>query len=99
MAFGPPLPEKTMRPVRVALVLSGVVAVLAQAQSRPARGAAAPPFTVVEATIDDMRKALEQKRTMSHDIVVQYLQRIATYEHVINATITVNPKGLAIADS
>jgi amidase len=63
------------------------------------KSAPAKPFTVVEASIDDMRKALEQKRTTSHEIVQQYLTRIALYEPRINAIITVNPKALAIADS
>ena len=46
-----------------------------------------------------MRRALEQKRTTSHEIVQQYLTRIALYEHRINAIVTVNPNALAIADS
>ena len=66
------------------------------AQRRPA---APPPFTVVEASIADIRAALEQKRTTSREIVLQYLTRIATYEDRINAIITVNPKALEIADS
>ncbi|MEP6493020.1 MAG: amidase family protein [bacterium] len=64
------------------------------------RGAAAPkPFSVAEATIADMRTALEQKRTTSREIVLQYLARIATYEDKLHAVITVNPRALAIADS
>jgi amidase len=70
----------------------------ARAQAKAAaRGAA--PFSVVEASIDDMRKALEQRRTTSHEIVQQYLTRIALYEHRINGIISVNPNALAIADS
>ena len=46
-----------------------------------------------------MRKALEQKRTTSREIVQQYLTRIALYEDQLNAIITVNPNALAIADS
>ena len=38
------------------------------------------PFSVVEASIADMRTALEQKRTTSREIVQQYLTRIALYE-------------------
>src|SRR5947199_10816809 len=36
-----------------------------------------PPFNVVEASIPDMRKALETGRTTSHELVIQYLTRIA----------------------
>ena len=63
------------------------------------RRATAAPFSVVEASIDDMRKALEQRRTTSREIVRQYLMRIALYENRLNAVVTVNPNALAIADS
>jgi amidase len=59
----------------------------------------APPFTVVEASIADMRAALEQRRTTSREIVLQYLARIATYEDRLHAIITVNPNALAEADA
>jgi amidase len=68
------------------------------AQRRGAQPPAAP-FSVVEASIGDLRAALEQKRTTSREIVLQYLTRIAKYEDKINAIITVNPNALAIADS
>ena len=57
------------------------------------------PFSVVETSIADLRRALETKRTTSREIVQQYLLRIATYEDRLNAIITVNPLALAIADS
>src|SRR3954463_3539053 len=57
------------------------------------------PFSVVETSITDMRTALQQKRTTSHEIVAQYLNRIAMYEDRLHAVITVNPRALAIADS
>ena len=57
------------------------------------------PFSVVEASIADMRTALQQKRTTSREIVLQYLARIALYEDKLHAVITVNPRALAIADS
>ena len=66
---------------------------------RRTTGTPAAPFTVVEASIADLRSALEQKRTTSREIVLQYLTRIAKYEDRINAIITVNPNALAIADS
>src|SRR5690349_18764795 len=58
----------------------------------------AKPFTVVEATITEMRQALEQKRVTSHELVLQSLVRIATYEDKLHAAITVNPKALQEAD-
>lgn len=64
------------------------------------RGAApAPrPFSVVEATLPEMRLALEQKRTTSREIVLQYLARIAMYEDQLNAAITVSKDALREAD-
>ncbi len=59
----------------------------------------AAQFTVVEASIADMRAALVAKRTTSREIVMQSLARIATYEDKLHAVITVNPRALAIADS
>ena len=57
-----------------------------------------PGFTVVEASIDQMRLAMEQGRATSRDIVAQSLVRIATYEDRLNAAITINPRALAEAD-
>jgi amidase len=59
----------------------------------------APPFSVVESSIADMRSALEQKRVTSRDLVLQYLSRIALYEDKLHAVITVNPNALAEADA
>src|SRR5437763_12754090 len=57
------------------------------------------PFTVVEATIPDMQAALRSGRVTSHDLVLQCLTRIATYEDKIHAAITVNPNALKEADA
>jgi amidase len=62
---------------------------------RPHTGA----FSVVEATIPDMRRALEHRRVTSRELVIQYLTRIATYEDLLNAVITVNPQALAEAEA
>jgi amidase len=80
--------------VRFATIL--IVFAFARATALPAQPR---PFTVVETSIADMRRALEQKRTTSHEIVRQYLDRIALYEDKLHAVITVNPRALAIADS
>ena len=57
-----------------------------------------PGFSIVEASIDEMRLAMEQGRTTSRDIVTQSLVRIATYEDRLNAVITVNRRALEEAD-
>ncbi len=56
------------------------------------------PFSVVEASIPDMQKALREKRVTSRELVLQYLVRIATYEDRLNAIMTVNPKALEEAE-
>ena len=45
-----------------------------------------------------MRRAMEEGRTTSREIVQQYLTRIALYEDRFNATLAVNPKALQEAD-
>src|SRR5688572_3773210 len=87
--------------MRLFVLLSFATVPIAQplAAQRGTNSRPAPPFTVVEASVADLRAALEQKRTTSREIVLQYLTRIATYEDRINAIITVNPNALAIADS
>jgi len=56
------------------------------------------PFNVVEASIADMQAALKDGRVTSHELVQQYLIRIATYEDKLHAAITVNPNALKEAD-
>src|SRR5580658_9675073 len=56
------------------------------------------PFTVVEASISDMRAAMEQKRVTSRELVNQYLIRIAIYDHTLHAAITINPNALKEAE-
>jgi amidase len=56
------------------------------------------PFTVVEASIAEMRAALEQKRVTSHELVNQYLIRIAIYDHRLHSAITINANALKEAD-
>ena len=64
----------------------------------PKAAPALPPFSVVEASISDMRAALEEGRVTSHQLVEQYLIRIGIYENKLHAVITVNPHVLAEAD-
>jgi amidase len=58
----------------------------------------AQKFNVVEATIPEMRTAMEQGRVTSRELVTQYLVRIAMYEDVLHAAVTVNPNALKEAD-
>ena len=70
-------------------VLAGVTA------AQPARPQpTTAPFTVVEATIAEMRTAMERGRTTSRAIVQQSLDRIAATKAASTPSITVNPRAL-----
>src|SRR5215475_10994482 len=55
-------------------------------------------FTVVEATISDMQRALREKRVTSRELAQQYLARIAMYDDRLRATISVNPNAVKQAE-
>ncbi len=57
-----------------------------------------PPFQVVEATIPEMRSAMEQGRITSRELVLQYLARIGMYEDQLHAVMTVNPNAIKEAE-
>jgi amidase len=89
--------------IAVAATAAATVMLSAQAKrpSTPTAAASAStrkPFSVVEATIPDMRAAMAQGRVTSRELVRQYLERIGMYEDRLHAVITVNPDALKIAD-
>ena len=84
---------KVTAPLMAFLLLTGGQA----AVPRASKGN--PPFNVFEASISDMQAAMKAGRTTSHDIVQRYLTRIASYEDLLHAAITVNPNALADADA
>jgi amidase len=53
---------------------------------------------VVEATIPEMQRAMQEGRITSHELVVAYLARIGMYEDKLRCIITVNPNVLAEAE-
>src|SRR5258705_8766131 len=71
-----------------------VLAVLLTAPLALAAAGPKRPFSVVEASISEMRRALEQGRTTSRALVQEYLDRIAKYDPILHATITVNADAL-----
>jgi len=77
-----------------------MLASLAVVAAQPARQRTpAAAFSVVEASIGDMRTALAQRRVTSRGLVQQSLDRIARYEGRLNAAITINPRALDEADA
>ena len=90
-----------MHATRVAalLVLVTAARLVAVQPARPATPRPVGRFTVVEATIPQIRAALKSRRITSRQIVTEYLTRIATYEDKLHAVITVNPRALEEADA
>ena len=84
-------PRRFSWPVLALCAFSAVA--LSQRALRPA------PFDIVEATIPAMQQAMQAHQLTSHDLVVQYLTRIALYDKRINAAITINPRALEEADA
>ena len=89
-----------MKHILLLLLLSAAAAVgtLTLSAQRSTPAAPRKPFTVVEATIADMRTAMEQRRVTSRQIVTEYLTRIGMYEDKLHAAITVNREALKEAD-
>ena len=99
------------RVVLSCVALCGVAALVVAAQTptptRPpaGRGAATPAPaparlpSIVEASIIDMQRAMEQGRVTSRQLVEQSLIRIATFEDRLNAVMTVNPRAIEEAEA
>ena len=82
-----------IKPARAYLVLALVAVLSLASHAQVSRS-----FTVVDASIADMQKAMADGRVTSHDLVQQSLVRIALYEDQLNAVITVNRHALEEAD-
>jgi amidase len=87
-----------MKHIVAVVVLALAAGAKAPAQQKPATASKPAAFDVFEASIPEMQAAMKSGRTTSHAIVQQYLIRIATYEDLLHAAITVNPKALEEAD-
>src|SRR5436853_4975331 len=79
-----------MKRAAILSMLLSVLAITAGAQKKS--------FSVVEAGIPEMQKAMKEKRVTSRELVQQYLTRIAMYDDKLHATITVNPNALKEAE-
>jgi amidase len=79
------------------LAVSTIALVAAAACARPATPQAAP-FALVEATIPQMREAMEEGRLTSHQLVAMYLARIGMYQQMLKAAVYVNANAMKEAD-
>jgi amidase len=92
-------PMKLMMLAAAAFAVAALTTAAAQTKKTTTAAATKRPFTVVEATIPEMRTAMEQGRVTSKELVQQYLMRIATYEDRLHAAITVNPRAVEEAEA
>ena len=92
-------PMKPMMLTAAAFAVAALTTTAAQTKKTTTAVATKRPFTVVEATIPEMRTAMEQGRVTARELVQQYLMRIATYEDRLHAAITVNPRALEEAEA
>lgn len=90
-----------MRTMRVAILVIVLSAALSLTSAGQQQGSTTPTrrFSVVEASIADMRQAMASGRVTSRELVRQYLERLGTYEDRLNAALSVNPKALEEADA
>jgi amidase len=91
--------EQSMSLYRALPVLCASILLAACTSGPPTAPAPSTPFSVVEASIPDMQRAMQEGRITSRGIVEQYLIRIAMYEDRINAVIAVNPRALQDAEA
>jgi amidase len=87
-----------MKILVLALAAAVCVTAIVSGQIKKSAPSGAATFTVVEASIADMRAAMDQRQVTSKEIVRQYLTRIALYEDLLHAAITVNPNALDTAE-
>src|SRR5437667_9581819 len=78
--------------IAVGLILTGEAADPSGTGRRGAR------FTVVEASIAELRTAMERRRVSARQIVTEYLARVGMYEDGLHAALAVNRQALADAD-
>src|SRR4051812_28099662 len=94
-----PIEEVVVTRLYFAIACSCAATVLVGAQQRtPKPRAPRSSFTLVEATIPQMRAALEKHQITSVELVTQYFTRLALYEDKLHAALTVNPNAIQEAD-
>src|ERR1043166_3855732 len=84
------------RQIVVLLIL--ICSVIATVAAQQRNAGMNKPFSVIEAGIPDLQKAMKEGRVTSREIVVQYLTRIGMYEDKLHAAIAVNPNAIKEAE-
>jgi amidase len=81
--------------VLVLVTVSCLTVIQAQSKGAPGRKRG---FSVVEAGISDMQRAMREGRVTSRELVLQYLARIGMYEPTLHAALAVSRAALVEAD-
>src|SRR5689334_5958044 len=76
-----------LKTILVVFVLAASLTVFAQRPGGTQK--ASTEFTVVETGIPEIQAALKSGKLASRDLVIQYLTRIALYEHKLHAAIAI----------
>ena len=92
------MPDTGPARVFAATLFAALFAACTPAAEPTAEVAPLDVFNIVEATISDMQRAMEEGRVTSRELVEAHLLRIALYEERVNATIAVNAHALDEAD-
>jgi len=82
------------RPQALLAAALAATSLTSSAQAPPPARSGVAGFTVVEASIAEMQRAMAAGRTTSRELVQQSLTRIALYEDQLNAVISVNRRAL-----
>lgn len=80
------------------LVAAGSPTAFSQGRTR----SALPSFDVMEKSIEDLQKAMQDKQVTSRELVDLYLARIDAYDQrgpALNAVVAINPEARRIADA
>src|SRR5262249_31110737 len=92
--------QKVNRLLKAAVITLCVATLTIFAQDRrAAQRNTAGQFSVVEAGIPELQAALKSGRVTSRELVIQYLTRIAVYEHTLHATLSVNANAIKEAET
>src|SRR5690349_6197472 len=74
-----PIPPRRSRMKKLLIALAAISAIVVQVRAKPG-GVGSARFTVIEATIPDIQKALQTRLLSTEELVQIYLNRIQTYD-------------------
>ncbi|GMN70280.1 hypothetical protein TIFTF001_039325 [Ficus carica] len=76
-----------------------VIAILSSSASHTDTATADESFSIIEATVDDIKLAFTQNKVTSRQLVQSYIDRINSLNRTLKGVIEVNPDALSLADN